>query len=325
MANTCFYSVERLKNKPDGELYKEWLNVRSRNIHRDMIQRAEYAKVARAFEKNGVDFLPVKGFQVCSLYPVSDYRFMSDTDILVSDYKKAGEIAKKLGYKLEDDNPEMGHDVTYIKKPFMNLELHFSLFGSSAPFYDYYLDILDRTAIEGKHEHRMTDEQHFCYMLAHMKKHYDIAGTGVRSVADVYLFNKNLRPKLSEEKISEELSVLGLTEFDKKISAIAEKWFGDELVDRFSEEELYILKSGTYGTFRNMILNRKTDSGNAGYVIKRMFPPMNWMKEYFPVLRKAPALLPAVYSYRILRAVFTRRDNVREEIKTIKNDEPDKR
>jgi hypothetical protein len=97
-----FYAVEQLNNKPEPQLYKKWMNIRNKCIHRNMIQRQEYVEICSAFEENSIDYMPVKGFYLSELYPLEDSRYMGDLDILVKDRRDdAVQLLLNKGYALK--------------------------------------------------------------------------------------------------------------------------------------------------------------------------------------------------------------------------------
>lgn len=319
IANTVFYAVEKLNKKPSPELYKKWRDERNMGIHRYMIQSLEAQELRKVFTENGVDFMPIKGFPVCALYPEPDYRYMGDLDYLLreKDLKRAGEIVKSLGY--EPFLVGKVHHDEYKKAPLMVLELHHRMVRTTSRFSDYYEGIIDRVDKVGAHEYKMNDEDFYIFQLVHLNKHYESQGIGVRAFMDMYLLNKKMLPKLNRGYIDAELEKLELTEFFNFVEEIAEKWFGRCDVESFSEDEIYIFRSGVYGNDKHEYVNRKGDLNTGEFVAKRLFPSVEWMKEYYPILRKCILFLPATYVHRIFRGLIKKRKNIKAEIKTLKN------
>ena len=316
VTNIAYYAIEKLNADIDPALKKKWEGDRNRNFHRNMIQTAEFSALCSAFEQEGVEYMPLKGLAVSELYPSPDCRFMSDLDILVKDARKAGEVAEKLGYTA--DRVDAFYDDSYRKPPFMHLELHRDLFSIDSSFHDYFQNFFDRAVNTRSSRWDMTPEDFYIYIIAHLYKHYCDSGTGIRSVSDIYLLNKNFLPKLDREKFYAELDVLGIRMFFDEFSAVADKWFGRGDFDEFSAEELYILGSGTYGRTENLVKNRYNQLGEKHYFIKRIFPPLSFMQDIFCPLRKYPVLLPFFYVYRIVRLVSPKyRKKIEYELKVI--------
>ncbi len=319
VANTAFYAVEQLENRPTGELFKQWQDIRNKNVHRNLVQTLEYQSIVDAFKKAGVEFLPIKGLPLCNLYPKPDYREMADLDILIkNDLKTAGEVIAQIGYS----PVEVGgfHHDKFAKPPFMLVELHRDIVPLNSPFYSYYEDIFSRSKKADNCEYRMTDEDFFIFNLVHLYKHYSTAGCGIKMVMDMYIQHKYLYPTLNKRVLEEELEKLGLSDFLEKIIEIADKWFGKGDLESLSKEELYILTSGTFGNSKNVIANRKEGKSKGEYVITRLFPTSAEMKNIYGVLRKYPVLLPFFYVGRLICAPFTKGNKIKREIEYMKKE-----
>ena len=320
VANTVFYAVERLKNKPEPELYKKWRDERNIGFHRYIVQQDEYNKITELFSAEGIDYTPMKGFAISKLYPAPEYRFMSDLDFLLrrADLKRAGALIKGMGYTVETEGA-LHHD-EFIKPPFMLVELHHEMVGVNSRFHDYYTDIFDRARKVGEHSFALSDEDSYIFQLVHLNKHYEESGTGIRSVVDIYLFNEKKGESLDWAYIDREFARLGLTDFHRMITGIGKKWINDADVESFSDEEKYLLQSGSYGTDAQKYLNRKGDMKTGRFLLTRFFPPVGRMKYEYAVLRKCVLLLPAVYVYRIFHGLIVHQKQIKDEIKVLKED-----
>ncbi|MBQ7504512.1 MAG: nucleotidyltransferase family protein [Ruminococcus sp.] len=318
IANTVFYTVEKLQSKPEEKLLKKWRDERNKGVHRNMIQSMEADALKETFNENGIDFMPVKGFPVCALYPKPDYRYMGDLDYLIrpEDLQKAGALIKNMGY-MPDHIGQFHHD-EYIKPPLMVLELHHSMVKASSQFSDYYKGFLDKGKNIGGHEYKMSDEDLYIFLIVHLFKHYEESGTGIRSFMDMYLVNKKMLPKLNHEYIDAELEKLGLTEFCEFIYRISSKWFVDGNVDKFSEEEIYILTSGAYGSARHKYENRIKGKKKSKAILERIFPPVSWMKDTYPILKKSMLFLPFTYVHRMVFKSIKNRKKIKDELHTFK-------
>lgn len=302
VANTVFYAVERLNQKPEAELYKKWEQIRNKNIHKNLIQTAEFSAVVKSFQENNITFMPFKGFDLCRLYPAEDYRSMSDLDILVREnqHKQAEKLLNSMGYF--HSKRDTTQERSLSKPPFMIIELHRDLINIDSPHYDYYKNYLSRQNAEGYH--KMSGEDFYIYNLAHLHKHFSISGCGVRNIMDLHLLNKKLLPQLDSFYIKRELEKLKLTQFSKDMSAIAEKWFEKQNFTDFSQTELYILSSSAYGTKENLKANEKKGKSKIAFVFSKLFPPLKWMQNFYPPLIKRPYLLPIFYIYRLISKPF---------------------
>ena len=100
-------------------------------------QMAELEKLFRAFEEAGIDYMPLKGSRMKSLYPKAELRMMGDADVLirVEQYDRIIPIMENLGYVMQ---AETDHELTWVK-PTLTLELHKRLIPSyNKDFFQYF-------------------------------------------------------------------------------------------------------------------------------------------------------------------------------------------
>ena len=90
LACTAWYGIMKLeeKDRPDKDILnkfqKSMLTVRGR----ESMQQLELENVMAHFEKEGIDYVPLKGWIIKNLYPKPDMRSMCDVDILIRDEDK---------------------------------------------------------------------------------------------------------------------------------------------------------------------------------------------------------------------------------------------
>lgn len=322
ISNMVWYSVNKLKDKPQADFWIKWTEIKNKSLVKDITQRSEFYKIISAFEKEQVRCMPVKGLFLKKLYPQSDFRTMSDIDILIDteNTQKSGIIMRSLGYICKSSGTAH-HDV-YFKAPVMNIEIHRQLFSDITfkNLSEYYNDVFINAEKIDDYEfvYKMTDEECYIYVLAHLYKHYSKGGIGIRSVIDIYVLNHNIYEKLDKQSLNRKLDRLELLDFRNKITDLSEVWFGEkketsELV-KLSD---YVLNSGTYGTMSNFINNQIKEKGKMGYFIYCAFPPMSHMKNKYFVLNKAPFLLPLFWIWRLISSAITKRNMVKLKLKAV--------
>ena len=180
-----------------------------------------------------------------------------------------------------------------------------------------------------------TPEDFYVFVIAHAYKHYSRSGTGIRTLADIYIMNQKLGGTLNWEYVDSELRGLGIFSYERESRELAQKLFGiAELPTEanLSEAEqqmlAYYLGASTYGTIENRILNQmqklQPDDGaftartKRKYLLSRIFPGREWCKAYAPTVYKYPVLLPFFWVWRLIYKGITNRKKVTQEIKTIK-------
>lgn len=341
VANIAFYSIEKLVNKPENPLYCQWQETVKQAFVRNTLQRYEFDKIIKALTSNKIKVIPLKGYWLQPMYPQIDYRTMSDLDILIkpADTPKAHSTIIANGYNHMEDSD---FHIQYCKKPYFLLEVHTSLMieESGKAFCDYYKSIWHKTkpTDPSPYCYNLNIDEYYIYMLVHLHRHYVLGGTGIRSIMDIYIFLKSQGNSINREYINSTLDTLGILNFALTAEQLSLVWFNSgESTKQTAEMALYILSSGTYGSYTNLIHNSiraaaKTDTNNTfilkiKYILSRLFPKLNYMKRSYTVLEKTPVLLPVLWVYRLFKTIFTSKKRVINEYKTadkiIKQKRPD--
>lgn len=319
VANMAYYGVEKLAVKPQGELLKKWAEVRDKALSKDIIQEMELEQLTSAFTQAGVKFITLKGTVLKKLYPQSDYRTMSDIDIFINndDADKAKKAMLSLGYEV--NSLEQGvHDV-YYKKPVMNVEVHRDLFGNEgeefSPLFEKIWDMAEN--VKGK-RYNLNVESCFMYIMAHGIKHYNLGGTGLRSFMDIYIFLKHY--ETDTEKIYSAFEKAGAGKEYRIFLDLAAMWFGGKpFTPECRKEEAFVISSGTYGNFENMVTREMEGQSKGNYLFKKLFPGIKFMREQYPVLRRVPVLLPFCWVVRWIKALTVDRKSTAVKFRTFKD------
>lgn len=289
---------------------------------RHTAQEKEMQRLIGEFTEAGIKHCFLKGTKVSRFYDEPDLRFMLDMDVYIEPQKiqQACEIMEKSGY--EKYTNESDKDIGYAKKPFLNIELHKELKYDYDKGYEYYKGAFERLEKAGDTlALNMTNEDFYVYILSHTAHHFATGGTGIRSVVDHYYLRKKLKPLCDQEVLSEGLRQTGLGEFNNRMDALCDYWFGDSEGDPHTLEMAeYIVLSGVYGTAANGmlsgVLRGEYTTKKSSYFIFRMFPGYKKMCIRYPILRKLPFLLPVMWLVR-LAAVVLKRDEVKAEFKNV--------
>ena len=314
------------------ELSAKWQSARDMSLRKSILFDTERAKLLDFMEQSGIWYLPLKGVFLKDMYPQLGMREMADNDILFDPGYRAqvAEFMKQSGYRV-DSYGKTHHD-TYFKDPVFNFEMHVSMFSDSAGpvFVGYYEDIKNRfIPIEGKKfGYRMSDEEFYIHMTAHEYVHYSNGGTGLRSLLDRYVYLSAKGNTLDMAAVEAGCRALGIGEFEQDARALCYKVFGNPQLPELEENETemleYYMFSTTYGTVPQSIQNRiRRDYGRASksaklrYVMRRVFPKAEFYKRYCPVAYKYKILIPAVWFYRLVRALFVRRGRIKQEIDVV--------
>lgn len=305
-----YYGLEKVPNAFEKVETKKFLKSTISYSYFCECQDKEYDVVLDAFDREGVDYMKLKGVLLKRLYPRTEMRLMSDADVLIrcEQYAKIKEIMLALGYS---ENLESDHEYVFSKENF-TIELHKRLIPSYNKDYFKYFGDGWRLAKQSKakpNEYEMSCEDEFIYLFTHFAKHYRDAGIGVKHLTDFYVFLK--ANELDWQYVSSELERLQLLDFWKTIKTTLEVWFGDKVCDEKSAYVTHKIFGGSvYGTYEAHVLSSGAKmSKNAKKVrrkslFKSIFPPCSVINQRFKFLRKLPILLPFAWVLNWITIIF---------------------
>ena len=296
---------------------------------REAVQEIEYEQILQSFEEQGIKNIPLKGSVLKYYYPSPDMRFMVDMDILCQekDMEKAGEVLKKLGYKMEHVGGE--HDV-YSKLPYTVIELHRTCNIHNEILNEYFSSIWDRSQKrEGKSfAYDMTWDDFYIFLIAHMTKHFIYGGIGIRSLLDLIIFKIKLEKNCNRSYVESILENAGILKIEKKMNNLAQECLNGK--ENFQTEELmnFIWKSGLKGTVKNRMnfqiaekggKKNKILKGQLKTLISYIFLDKKQMRERYPYIKKYPFLLPIAWIQRGAKKLIFERKKIFHIIKEMFN------
>lgn len=291
-----------------GILDERFRQARGKAVRKNAAMDIDRLSLQSSLDAAGIWYVLLKGCVLQSLYPVYGMRQMSDNDILYDSSRsvEVREIMEAAGFTTVYFG-RGNHDV-YHKEPVCNFELHRSLFGAS---YDkvvqaYYGNVLDRLLPDGHGGCGLlfSNEDFYVYMIAHEYKHFSGGGTGLRSLLDTYVYLRHYEDAMDWDYVRAECGKLGIAGFEDANRRLSQRLFNAEVLDDSDQAMLaYIVSSGTYGSMAHGVTNEVAKRGRIGYLVWRVFPPMDAMRSLYPVLGNAPMLLPACWAWRLLAAV----------------------
>ena len=268
----------------------------------------ELDSLCEALEKAQIPFLPLKGSVLRKYYPEPWMRTSCDIDILVhvEDLEKAtAYLVDTLEFRKEGKN---SHDVSLFSPTGIHLELHYDLVeddraNSAAKVLE---NVWDRVVKRGgsEYHYEMPDELFYFYHIAHMAKHFEGGGCGIRPFIDLLVLNNQV--EFDKEKRQSLLEEGGLSKFGSQVELLSEIWFGNaEHTEITGQIQDYILKGGVYGTNENRIaVQQQKQGGKFKYALSRIFLPYDVIKFHYPVLEKHKWLMPFMQVRRWCKLIF---------------------
>ena len=322
----------------DEAAKKQWLEAKNKAIRKNMLLDAERKAILHELEIQGIWYMPLKGSILKDWYPKPGMREMADNDILFdpSGREQVREIFQNRGYKTVSFG-KINHD-EYEKPPIYNFEMHVSLFhGMYKEFTKQYENVKERLLpVDGTaYQFAFTPEDFYVFALAHAHKHYSHSGTGVRTLADIYVMDRHLGDIMDRDEVEQKLTQLGIAEYEQHSRVLAEKLFSAvrplaeiELTEDEKEMLLYYCDATTYGTVGNSVNNRLHELQEGSEDIKlwtkvkyccvRLFPGREFCKYAYPFVYKHPWTMPFFWVWRIVDKGITHRRKVKQELKALK-------
>ena len=189
------------------------------------------------------------------------------------------------------------HDVSLLTPCGICVELHFDLVeeGRANNAITMLSSVWEHVTLRenSAYWYEMSDAFFYFYHIAHMAKHFETGGCGIRPFIDLFILdriegaNQNARNELLERG--------NLLQFSRVARQLSEAWFGedgdeDPLVLKMQN---FILQGGVYRYADNRVaLHQQRRGGRIGYIFSRIFLPYAKLKRYYPILEKHRWLMP---------------------------------
>ena len=292
------------KSEPMARLFKSYYTLLV--YHEKQMKALD--RLYKAFEENGIDYMPLKGVNMKPLYPKPEMRTMGDADILIrkEQYERIVPAMESLGYHLADVDDKV---YTWDSED-LHLELHQHMVETSLKNFSYYGTGWHLARHREGCRYALSPEDEFIFVFSHFARHFLIGGIGCRHVLDLYVC-RQAWPGMDEAYIQAELQKQELLVFYRNVCRLLDVWFAGAPADPVTEEITdHIFSGGTFGDPRKRSLHWEVmgllrDQPGKGMRVKLFlraaFPPADYLYADYPVLRKAPWLLPGVWILRLAR------------------------
>ena len=204
MVHMLVYGLKQnnLISKEDAQIEKSIFTA----VYRYERLKYEYENLCNALENAQIPFIPLKGSVIRKYYPESWMRTSCDIDVLVKpeDLEKAiSYLSQKLQYV---EKGRATHDVLLASPIGVHVELHFDLVeeGRANNAIDILSSVWNNVSLHENYGywHEMSDEFFYFYHIAHMAKHFETGGCGVRPFVDLWILdNMNGANKLKRDEL----------------------------------------------------------------------------------------------------------------------------
>ncbi len=283
-------------------------------------QMAMLTRLFAAFDERKIDYLPLKGVLLKSIYPNPEMRRMGDADILFrrEQYDAIKELLTEKGFAFEY---ETDHEAVW-KHPSLLLEMHKRIVPRrDKDLYRYFGNGWAHAVpdVDNPCRYHFTPEMQFVSLFVHLVKHYRGGGIGLSHIIDLWVFRRH-HPELDEAVVRAALDNMYLGEFYANVWETLQVWFeGAEATEKTDFITNVIFENGVYGTRERAHLSYVAKAGhgekakNNTYVSKlwfAIFPPKSALQTKYPVLRRCGVLLPFVWVVRWVDTLLFHRKRI---------------
>ncbi len=274
-------------------------------VYRYRQLKYDYDKLCDALESAKIPFIPLKGSVIRKWYPEPWMRTSCDIDVLVHTEDIAVASRHLVSYLNYKEAERTSHDISFYSPQGTHIELHFDLVeeerANSAN--DELSSVWENASPRDTHSYlyEMNDEFFYFYHIAHMAKHFEVGGCGIRPLIDLWLLDSIAEGNTKKRNaLLEKAELLRFADVVRKLSRV---WLGGEAQDDITlKMQNYIIMGGVYGSIDNRVsIQQKRSGGKFKYVISRVFLPYSRLKRYYPVLEKHKWLTPVMQVRRWFR------------------------
>ena len=328
-----------LKGRLSPERMRPWKEAQEKSLRKNLLLDMERRRLCDWMEQEGIWHMSLKGSVLKDLYPRMEMRQMSDQDILYDEAhrKKLRRYMQEQGYAV-DGSQGAHHDIC-CKPPLYTIELHHSLFETCCDLelVEYYQNVKEKLLPDGQREfgHRFSDEDFYIYMTAHAFKHYRDKGVGLRSLVDVWVYCQAKGEVMDWAYVDRECARLGAGAYERRCRELSRKLFSPDAAEELTDDELELLRfsfeSDTHGKEDGSIRRElKQLQGSDGavtgrtkgrYLLKRLFPDLQWMKQKSKMVRAHPWTLPLAWVIRLCRGVIVKGKHTAAELRYVMDTE----
>lgn len=280
------------------EIAGKFRRQRMLSVFRAEQQAHEQGALFAALSEAEISFIPLKGAIVRGFYPEPWMRTSCDIDVLVEE-KELQRAIDCLEGQLSYRQQERGtHDVSFMSPSGVCVELHFALLEAHRAnnSCEILSEVWDHTHPISENAYRLelSDEMLYYYHIAHMAKHFENGGCGIRPFLDLWLLENRVEHDAAARR--ELLARGGLLTFAECCHTLSLVWFEDAShTETTLEMEQYLLRGGMYGNMENMVtVNQRKKGGKIRYVFSRLFLPYRSLCLLYPVVQKHRFLVPVM-------------------------------
>lgn len=307
MSHLLGVALKKCNITPCDELNQKLNESQAKAVNRYLRIDMDKERILHVLNESGISHIPLKGAVIRELYPEQWMRTSCDIDILIKpqDIETVKELFfGKLGFKPFAQTSN--RDISFATPNGVHIELHHTLLEDENKTGDVLERVWENSNLANgkKSEYQMTPEFFITYIVSHAARHITVGGCGIRPFYDLYFILNKI--KYNEGVLNGLLEEAGLKTFFGYAKELMNAWIkGYSMGETALNLQAYILSGGTYGSYDNYIkASVSAKGGKIAYLKKRIFMPIEDMKNLYPNVVKHPWLLNWYRICRLCRALF---------------------
>ena len=307
MAHIVAQGLSNLGLLGEDEISQKFQKQQLLAVYRYQKLNYELVQICQTLEDAKIPFIPLKGSVIRAYYPEPWMRTSCDIDVLVHEEEldRAVALFVEKGYKSDPKSP---HDVSLYSAGGIHIELHYETVEEGyASDANAILSKIWENAVPqliGSVHMLLTDEMFYFYHIAHMAKHFEIGGCGIRPFLDLWLLEHRVEHDAAgRNTLLEQGGLLKFANAGRRLSAV---WFDNAKHDETTEQiQAFILFGGVYGVLDNCVaVQQNKRGGKIGYALSRIVLPYDTIKFHYPILVKHRWLTPFMQVRRWFKLLF---------------------
>lgn len=320
---------------PEPDILNNWKTTVFQRGLRQMFSLQELNYVLREAEKRNLHPVVFKGIALANLYPETNMRFSSDSDILISSKERPEmeKLLQELGYTYVETGSKDHVPIYKIQENnrWLKIELHDCLWEDYTGVQADFLDGLQLTAPETLLQTTACNisittlgyEEHLIYQIFHIAKHFAFEGLPLRYLADITLYVNAYEKHINPSHFWNVMKELKYDVFCDAIFKICHHYLGMKNTLLLPEYKKYPLNealltdilAGGKETGANaenwaatdtlslyFMRNTKATANHSSQKIHMLFPAPSELKDKFSYAKKYKFLLPIAWIHRIIGA-----------------------
>ena len=188
-------------------------------------QMKEQERLFAAFDRAGIEYMPVRGCDIKTLYLKPEMRPMRDADMLIRPEQR--ENIKKILTKLEFEEQDALCQASIWNKNTLCLSLYKRLIPSyNKAYQDYFGDGWPLASLRSGTQYSMVREDKLIYLFTRFAEHYYRGDLDCRHVIDFWVFRRAYTA-FNDAHVRAVLKKLRLLTFYDNVQELLAVWFED--------------------------------------------------------------------------------------------------